>query len=68
MGRLEELCGMLVSNGLHHWTQLDYVPAPAELSGANSFTKNELCILLELQRRGREQPRCEYKAHAWRFL
>ena len=55
--RLSELCGMLVSNGLHHWTQLDFVPALSALAGAKSFTDAELLILFEMQNRGRDAPR-----------
>ena len=60
VGRLDALCGMLVSNGLLHWTQLDLVPDLAALSGAKSLSDDELGLLVKLQCRGRETPRCEH--------
>ena len=55
--RLRELCEMMLANGLFHWTQLDLVPEPSVLVGAEIFTSEELRILSDVRGRGRELPR-----------
>jgi len=55
--RLREFCEMLLANGLLHWTQLDLVSEPAALMGADVFTSEELRVLSDVRRRGREVPR-----------